>query len=63
MHKALKRYHRDYPSSVGSEEREGDRIRGRAKGRDRDRRGDEENELWRMLRLKKNDRGEVVVFV
>ncbi len=25
--------------------------------------GDEEKELWRTLRLKKNDRGEIVVFV
>ncbi|KAK2743730.1 hypothetical protein FQN55_007134 [Onygenales sp. PD_40] len=77
VHKALKRYHRDYPSSVGSEERERekdkdkDRGRGRERGRgrgrdrdrDRDRKGEEEKELWRALRLRRNERGEVVVFV
>lgn len=70
VHKALKRLHRDYPSSVGSEERDGERDRGRERGRrgrrgggaDRERRSEEEKELWRTLRLKKNDRGEVVLF-
>lgn len=64
VHKALKRFHRDFPSVAGSEECDGER-RGRGKGRngnDRDRRVDEERELWRTLRLKKNERGEVVVF-
>lgn len=66
VHKALKRLHRDYPSSVGSEERdERERERGRGRrraGADRDRKNEEEKELWRTLRMKKNDRGEIVVF-
>lgn len=66
VHKALKRLHRDYPSSVGSEERDDrDRERGRGRrrsGADRDRKNEDEKELWRTLRMKKNDRGEVVVF-
>ncbi|KAK2755559.1 hypothetical protein FQN54_006499 [Arachnomyces sp. PD_36] len=68
IHKALKRLHRDYPSSVGSEERDVERERERGRGRrrrggaDRERRSEEEKELWRTLRLKKNERGEVVLF-
>ena len=62
VHKALKRFHRDYPSTAGSEDFDGER-RGRGKGRnDRDRRVDEERDLWRTLRLRRNERGEVVVF-
>lgn len=61
VHKALKRFHRDLPSLSGSEEREGERHRRKSRT-DKERRSEEEKELWRTLRLKKNDRGEVVVF-
>lgn len=47
MNKALKRYHRERYEHV-------DGAMGRA---------DEEKELWKSLRLKRNDRGEVVVFM
>ncbi|KKZ65649.1 hypothetical protein EMCG_08510 [[Emmonsia] crescens] len=43
--------------------REGRDSRDREKERGRERRGDGERELWRVLRLKRNDRGEVVLFV
>jgi len=46
VNKALKRYHR---------ERHDDRKRESS-------RGDEEKELWKDLRLRKNDRGEIVLF-
>lgn len=62
VHKTLKRFHRDFPSLSGSEEREGERHRRKSRS-DRERRSEEEKELWRTLRLKRNDRGEVVVFV
>ncbi|KAL1964499.1 hypothetical protein VTN77DRAFT_6925 [Rasamsonia byssochlamydoides] len=58
VHKVLKRLHRDWP-----EERDDD---GRGRGRslsDRERKYEEQKELWRTLRLKRNDRGEVVVFL
>lgn len=62
INKALKRFHRDYPTLESSEERDGQR-RGRGHGRaDREQKYEDEKELWRMLRLKRNDRGEVVVF-
>ncbi|KAL1957853.1 hypothetical protein VTO42DRAFT_5418 [Malbranchea cinnamomea] len=66
MHKALKRFHREYSSAAGSEDREqkhGSKERGRGRSRHRGQRDEEEQELWRMLRLKRNDRGEVVVFI
>jgi cell growth-regulating nucleolar protein len=69
INKALKRFHRDYPSIAGSlQDHEEDmherdrRGRGRSSRADRDVRVDEEKDLWRTLRLKRNDRGEVVVF-
>lgn len=63
VHKALKRFHRDYPSVVGGDDRD-DRRGGRGRSRsDKERRYEEEKELWRTLRLKRNDRGEVVVFL
>lgn len=87
VHKALKRYHRDYSSSRGSDEHgqhdQRDRGRDRDRDRERDRRGRgrgrthghghghgrsssrdvTEKDLWRLLRLKRNERGEVVVFI
>ncbi|PGG97592.1 hypothetical protein AJ80_09669 [Polytolypa hystricis UAMH7299] len=76
MHKALKRYHREFPAlfsslmdrdNNGSEGKERGRGRGRGKERggsvDKDRKSDEEKDLWRALRLKRNDRGEIVVFI
>lgn len=47
MNKALKRYHRERHAS----------------GASIGRKGDEEKELWRSLRMKKNDRGEIVLFL
>ncbi|KAL1979917.1 hypothetical protein VTN96DRAFT_4983 [Rasamsonia emersonii] len=62
VHKALKRFHRAYPSVADSDDCDDDR-RGRGRSRsDKERRYEEEKELWRTLRLKRNDRGEVVVF-
>lgn len=46
VNKALKRYHRER-----SDDRERDSSR-----------GDEEKELWKDLRLRRNDRGEIVLF-
>lgn len=58
MNKTLKRFHRDF-----SDEYEEERGRGRGRSRaDRERRMDDEKDLWRTLRLRKNERGEVVVF-
>jgi cell growth-regulating nucleolar protein len=63
INKALKRFHRDYPSLAASEERDDER-RGRGRSRaDRDRKSEEEKDLWRTLRLRRNDRGEVVLFI
>ncbi|PGH02757.1 cell growth-regulating nucleolar protein [Blastomyces parvus] len=45
----------------GRESRERERERG--KERERERRNEVERELWRVLRLKRNERGEIVVFV
>lgn len=61
VHKALKRFHRDFPSLAGSEDN--DSGRGRGRGRSRDRKAEDERELFRTLRLKRNDRGEIVVFL
>ncbi|KAJ5358830.1 uncharacterized protein N7496_011243 [Penicillium cataractarum] len=54
VHKALKRFHRDF-------EDEGDVDRER--GRSRERRVEDEKDLWRALRLRRNERGEIVVYV
>lgn len=67
INKALKRFHRDYASLAGSshdheEDMEHDRRGRRSNRSDRDLRAEEEKDLWRTLRLKRNDRGEVVVF-
>ncbi|OKL62149.1 hypothetical protein UA08_02385 [Talaromyces atroroseus] len=70
INKALKRFHRDYPAarieSPGDHhhhDNDDRRGRGRSSRADRDRRLDEEKDLWRTLRLKRNDRGEIVVFI
>lgn len=64
VHKALKRFHRDFPAMSGSEDRDGERGRRHGRNRaERERRVEDEKELWRGLRLKRNDRGEVVLFV
>lgn len=59
VHKALKRFHRDF-----SDEFDADRGRDHGRSRaDRERRAEDERDLWRALRLRRNDRGEIVVFV
>jgi cell growth-regulating nucleolar protein len=58
MNKVLKRFHKDF-----TDEFDGDRGRGQGRSRaDRERRGDDEKDLWRTLRLKQNERGEIVLF-
>ncbi|KAJ5092029.1 hypothetical protein NUU61_006899 [Penicillium alfredii] len=57
VHKALKRFHRDL-----SDEYDADRGRDHGRSRaDRERRLEDEKDLWRALRLRRNDRGEIVV--
>ncbi|KAJ5682162.1 hypothetical protein N7462_005327 [Penicillium macrosclerotiorum] len=59
VHKALKRFHRDF-----SDEHDADRGRDSGRSRaDRERRSEDEKDLWRALRLRRNSRGEIVVFV
>ncbi|KAJ5826032.1 hypothetical protein N7474_003170 [Penicillium riverlandense] len=59
VHKALKRFHRDL-----SDEHDADRGRDQGRSRaDRERRIEDEKDLWRALRLRRNDRGEIVVSV
>jgi cell growth-regulating nucleolar protein len=59
IHKALKRFHRDL-----SDEHDADRGRDQGRSRaDRERRIEDEKDLWRALRLRRNDRGEIVVSV
>ncbi|PYI10611.1 hypothetical protein BO78DRAFT_394032 [Aspergillus sclerotiicarbonarius CBS 121057] len=58
VNKVLKRFHRDF-----TDEFDGDRGRDQGRGRaDRERRMDDEKDLWRTLRVKQNERGEVVLF-
>ncbi|KAL5336044.1 hypothetical protein BJX70DRAFT_302846 [Aspergillus crustosus] len=58
INKVLKRFHKDF-----TDEFDGDRGRGQGRSQaDRERRGDDEKDLWRTLRLKQNERGEIVVF-
>ncbi|KAL4910796.1 hypothetical protein BDW74DRAFT_2692 [Aspergillus multicolor] len=58
VNKVLKRFHKDF-----SDELDGDRGRGQGRSRaDREQRVDDEKDLWRTLRLKQNERGEIVVF-
>ncbi|KAK2858381.1 hypothetical protein FQN49_004789 [Arthroderma sp. PD_2] len=76
VHKILKRYHRlESPSRSGSPEskdkdrdgKEGSKTRGRGRGRNRagekERKDEEEQRLWRTLRVKRNDNGEMVLFL
>lgn len=70
VHKALKKFHKEVATPTGSMERdskekekEKEKGRGRGRTRHRDRGSEEEAELWRMLRLKRNERGEIVVFI
>lgn len=58
VNKALKRFHRDL-----SDEYDADRGRDGRSRADRERRLDDEKDLWRALRLRRNDRGEIVVFI
>lgn len=59
VHKALKRFHRDF-----SDEYDADRGRDQGRSRaDRERRAEDEKDLWRALRLRRNDRGEIVISV
>ncbi|KAF7530509.1 hypothetical protein PCG10_000009 [Penicillium crustosum] len=59
VNKALKRFHRDL-----SDEYDADRGRDNGRSRaDRERRVDDEKDLFRALRLRRNDRGEIVVFI
>jgi cell growth-regulating nucleolar protein len=59
INKALKRFHRDL-----SDEYDADRGRDSGRSRaDRERRVDDEKDLFRALRLRRNDRGEIVVFI
>ncbi|KAI9374335.1 hypothetical protein BJX61DRAFT_498740 [Aspergillus egyptiacus] len=58
VNKVLKRFHRDFTDEFDSD-------RGRDQGRsraDRERRMEDEKDLWRTLRVKQNERGEVVLF-
>ncbi|OJJ42908.1 hypothetical protein ASPZODRAFT_154890 [Penicilliopsis zonata CBS 506.65] len=72
MNKVLKRFHRELSAGPDGEpdahlvdyERERGRGHGRGGDReDRDRWYDDEKELWRALRLKRNERGEIVLFM
>ncbi|KAE8353873.1 hypothetical protein BDV28DRAFT_132263 [Aspergillus coremiiformis] len=59
VNKVLKRYHRDFTDEF-------DDDRGREQGRsraDHEQRTEDEKELWRTLRIKRNDRGEIVLFM
>jgi cell growth-regulating nucleolar protein len=59
LNKALKRFHRDL-----SDEYDADRGRDHGRSRaDRERRLDDEKDLFRALRLRRNDRGEIVLFI
>jgi cell growth-regulating nucleolar protein len=58
INKVLKRFHKDF-----TDEFDGDRGRDQGRSRaDRERRADDEKDLWRTLRLKQNERGEIVLF-
>ncbi|KAJ5634071.1 hypothetical protein N7528_001913 [Penicillium herquei] len=58
VHKALKRFHRDF-----AEEYVADRTRDNGRAHTNlERHSEDEKDLWRALRLRRNDRGEIVVF-
>ncbi|KAF7591345.1 hypothetical protein BBP40_001669 [Aspergillus hancockii] len=59
VNKVLKRFHRDFTDEF-------DDDRGREQGRsraDHEQRIEDEKDLWRTLRIKRNDRGEIVLFM
>jgi cell growth-regulating nucleolar protein len=59
VNKVLKRFHRDFTDEF-------DDDRGREQGRsraDHEQRTEDEKDLWRTLRIKRNDRGEIVLFM
>ncbi|EKV10977.1 Zinc finger, C2H2, LYAR-type [Penicillium digitatum] len=59
INKALKRFHREL-----SDEYDADRGRDNGRSRaGRERKVDDEKDLFRALRLRRNDRGEIVVFI
>lgn len=59
INKVLKRFHQDFTDEYDGE----DRGRGQGRSRaDREQRGEDEKDLWRTLRLKQNERGEIVLF-
>ncbi|KAJ6013390.1 hypothetical protein N7540_007981 [Penicillium herquei] len=58
VHKALKRFHRDFADEyVADRNRDNGRSRANSELYSED-----EKDLWRALRLRRNDRGEIVVF-
>ncbi|CBF75450.1 hypothetical protein AN3760.2 [Aspergillus nidulans FGSC A4] len=58
VNKVLKRFHKDFSDDI-----DGDRGRGQGRSRaDREQRLEDEKDLWRTLRLKQNERGEIVLF-
>ncbi|KAF2098560.1 hypothetical protein NA57DRAFT_75800 [Rhizodiscina lignyota] len=61
INKALKRYHRERMGRTADDD---DDDEGPTRGgkRRREEKADEEKELWKSLRLKRNDRGEIVLF-
>ncbi|KAL9078689.1 MAG: hypothetical protein Q9157_002375 [Trypethelium eluteriae] len=60
MNKALKRWHRERGSEGGGGSQGGS---GRGGGAARSEKWEEEKELWKSLRLRRNERGEIVVFI
>ncbi|KAJ5729244.1 uncharacterized protein N7483_003752 [Penicillium malachiteum] len=58
VHKALKRFHRDFTDGYVAD-RSRDNRRSHA---NHECRSEDEKDLWRALRLRRNDRGEIVVF-
>ncbi|KAL2857868.1 hypothetical protein BJY01DRAFT_116441 [Aspergillus pseudoustus] len=59
INKVLKRFHRDITDEFDSDGRGRGQVQSRA---DRERRIDDEKDLWRTLRVKQNERGEIVLF-
>lgn len=60
INKALKRYHRELKGRGADDDEEEEERRGGK--RRREEKTEEEKELWKSLRLKKNEKGEVVLF-
>lgn len=59
VNKVLKRYHRGVLGDGRADEEK--RVRGRSVQEQEDRKEEEERELWRSLRLKTNEKGEIVL--